>query len=236
MSEYMRILKMIEDNEISLEEGIIMLQESGGDQGIGSDGETNPLDILSKIESGELSADEGVDLIKKTHVSDGYSLNQTGKIENMVEHAPSRISEEELERWKKWWTIPFYIGIGVVILSSFWLNSAYQNSQFGFWFFCSWIPLLIGLLIMALSWNSKSGPWIHVRVRGPKERVAISIPAPMGITSWALRNFGHHIPRLDKTSIDEIILALQNTTKNGTPLYVHVDEGQDGEQVEVFIG
>ena len=89
---------------------------------------------------------------------------------------------------------------------------------------------------MALSWRSKSGPWIHVRVRGPKENVAVSIPAPIGLTSWVLRNFGHFIPQLEKTSVDEILIALESTSKNNAPLSVVVDEGENGEHVEVFIG
>jgi hypothetical protein len=41
---------------------------------------------------------------------------------------------------------------------------------------------------------------------------------------------------MENTSLDEIILALEDSSKAGNPLYVQVDEGNDGEQVEVFIG
>jgi hypothetical protein len=132
--------------------------------------------------------------------------------------------------------IPMYVGVVIVALSTLWMNSSYQNSGYGFWFFCAWLPLLIGLLFMALSWRSRSGPWIHVRVNGPSERVAVSIPVPLKLTGWGLRTFGHYIPNLEKTSVDEILMALEETTKNGVPLYIHVDDGDDGEKVEVFIG
>ena len=89
---------------------------------------------------------------------------------------------------------------------------------------------------MSLSWRSRSGPWIHVRVRGPRERVAISIPAPLGLASWALNTFGQFIPHLERTSVDEIITALEKSHKHDAPLYVQVDEGENGEKVEVFIG
>ena len=96
--------------------------------------------------------------------------------------------------------------------------------------------MLLGLAFMALSWRSQSGPWIHVRVRGPKERVAISIPAPIGLATWALNTFGQFIPHLERTSVDEIITALELSHTQKSPLYIQVDEGEDGERVEVFIG
>jgi hypothetical protein len=41
---------------------------------------------------------------------------------------------------------------------------------------------------------------------------------------------------MEDTSLDEIIVALKDTAESGNPFYVHVDEGEEGEQVEVFIG
>lgn len=234
MSEYMKILKMIENGEISSDEGARLLQEVSS----GSTSPKEPLDalgILSKIDQGEISAEEGIHLLEQTP-TDFEKEGDTTDSEEEATYTHSKISDEEISKWQQWWTIPLYVGMGVVVLSVLWLNSAYQNSGYGFWFFCSWLPLTLGVLLMALSWRSQSGPWIHVRVRGPKENVAVSIPAPIGLTSWALRNFGHYIPQLEKTSVDEIIIALESTSKNNAPLSVIVDEGDDGERVEVFIG
>lgn len=234
MSEYMKILKMIEDGEISPDEGARLLQEIGS----GNPSPEEPLDalgILSKIDRGEISAEEGIHLLENTQ-SETEEDDEKDAGEDEPAHMHSKISNEEISKWQQWWTIPLYVGIGIVVLSVLWLNSAYQSSGYGFWFFCSWLPLSLGILLMVLSWRSKSGPWIHVRVRGPKENVAISIPAPIGLTSWALRNFGHFIPQLEKTSVDEILLALESTSKNNAPLSVVVDEGDNGEHVEVFIG
>jgi hypothetical protein len=235
MSEKMKILQMIENGELSPEEGIQRIQEleknSSADEAMENQ---TALDILSKIETGEISADEGISFLTKPKPAQVELGAEDEDYE--IPSAPPNIPEEELNRWKRWWKYPLYFGVGIVILSTLWLNSAYHNSGIGFWFICSLVPLSIGLLLMVLSWQSQGGPWIHVRVKGENERVAISIPAPLGITSWALRNFGHHIPQLEKTSVDEIIVALENTSKASSPLYVQVDEGEDGEKVEVFIG
>lgn len=233
MSEYMKILKMIEDGEISPDEGANLLQQIGDQEG-SADQNSPPLDILARLDRGELSAEEAIGLL-----SPATSKENSDHLDNQEENrseSPPTISDEELERWKQWWTIPLYVGVGIVVLSTFWINSAYQNSGYGFWFFCSWLPLTLGVLLMVISWRSRTGPWIHVRVNGPNERVAVSIPAPLGLAGWALRTFGHYIPHLEKTSVDEILMALEQTTKNNAPLYIHVDDGEDGEQVDVFIG
>ena len=236
MTDYMSVLKMIEEGDISPEEGIKLLQGIGTMDENNFDSRLDTLDILEKIESGEISAITGIQLIgENNRESKDYTSSENNYMPGLKQDRPS-ISEEDIERWKRWWTFPLYIGLGIVIISTFWLNAAYQNSQFGFWFFCSLIPLIIGLLLISISWGTKSGPWIHIRVKGEKERVAFSIPAPIGITSWLLRNFGHYIPQLEKTSVDEILLALENTSRQNAPLYIQVDEGEKGEHVEIFIG
>lgn len=236
MSDYMSILKMIEEGKISPEEGTKLLQSVGSNEENNFDSKLDTLAILEKIESGEISATTGINLIGENNWDSREFTDTENNFNGGLNQDHFSISEEELERWKRWWTLPLYIGLGIVIISTFWLNAAYQNSQYGFWFFCSLIPLLIGLLLISLSWGTRTSPWIHVRVKGEKERVAFSIPAPIGLTGWMLRNFGHFIPQLEKTSVDEILLALENTSKQNAPLYVQVDEGDKGEHVEIFIG
>ncbi len=234
MSEYMKILKMIENGEITPDEGARLLQEVGASSAP-PDEPLDTLGILSKIDRGEISAEEGIHLLEDTNQNSDPDAEDL-ESDQETAHSPNPISDEEISKWQRWWTIPLYVGLGIVLVSVIWLNSAYQNSGYGFWFFCSWLPLSLGILLMALSWRSKSGPWIHVRVRGPKENVAVSIPAPIGLTGWVLRNFGHFIPQLEKTSVDEILIALESTSKNNAPLSIVVDEGENGEHVEVFIG
>lgn len=232
MSDHMKILKMIEDGEITPDEGARKLQEIAQSPSIAEE-ENSPMDILERVNQGALSADEAAHLLAGQGPP---SAERAFPDDQTAPEPPPSISDEELEKWKQWWTIPMYVGVGVVVLATLWINSAYQNSGYGFWFFCAWVPMVIGLLLMGLAFRSRSGPWIHVRVRGPKERVAISIPAPLGLTGWVLNTFGHYIPHLERTSVDEILSALEQSHTANAPLYVQVDEGDDGERVEVFIG
>ena len=81
---------------------------------------------------------------------------------------------------------------------------------------------------------------LHLRIQQKEgdwpRNIAISFPLPIHITAWFFRLFGKKIPGVQDTSIDELILALDKTTAADNPLYVKVDEGEDGERVEVFIG
>jgi hypothetical protein len=232
MSEYMKILRMIEEGEISPDEGAELLQNLEIPQDQEND-EARPIDVLSRLDSGEINTEEALNILN-TPPNDF----QAGTEVEFDTHAspPPEISDEELRKWKQWWMIPMYVGVAIAALSGLWINSAYQSSGYGFWFFCAWLPMLIGVLFIALSLGSRSGPWIHVRVRGPKERVAISIPAPLKFTGWILNNFGHYIPKMDAATVEQFLMALENVSRDGTPLYVHVDEGDDGEKVDVFIG
>ena len=83
---------------------------------------------------------------------------------------------------------------------------------------------------------------LHIRVQragastdGPRH-IALSFPLPIRLTAWALRLAGPHIPQLKDSGIDELILALAETTSAESPLYVDVNEGEGGEHVHVYIG
>ncbi len=227
---------MIESREITPEEGAKMLENLPKTKGKESNEEMH---ILEQIESGEISPDEGIQLLQgseETLGDQGRSDEFPKNTKDPRPNPPPIISQEELDKWKRWWMYPMYVGIGITLLAAYWMYSAFQGSGYGFWFFCSWLPMLLGIALIALAWNSQSGTWLHVRVRSKSQRVAVSMPIPMRLTAWGLRTFGHFIPNLGDTSLDEIILALDSTAKDGNPFYIQVDEGEDGEKVEVFIG
>ncbi|MBC8333437.1 MAG: hypothetical protein H8E28_15760 [Anaerolineae bacterium] len=204
--------------------------------------------ILGMIDQGIISAEEGFNLLQALNAepdkrdSSGVDSATEAKIlpddirdtENM---APD---PEEIARWKRWWLIPLYVGAGVTALSGLLMYWAWSATGIGFWFACTWMPFFVGVLLMALSWSSQTSPWLHVRVKqkaGEKpQRVSISFPLPIRLSAWGLRNFGHFIPNIDATGLDEVILALGDSKTEDTPLFVDVSEGDDGERVQVFIG
>lgn len=148
--------------------------------------------------------------------------------------------DPNLARWRRYWMIPLWIGVGITVLGGLLLFWAYQAGGFSFWFGCAWLPFILGLAVMVMAVASRTARWLHLRVhQKPGERpqtIALSFPLPLRLTAWLIRNFGHHIPQLKNTGIDEMILALGKHTSSETPFYVEVDEGEDGEKVQVYIG
>jgi hypothetical protein len=105
------------------------------------------------------------------------------------------------------------------------------------------VPFTLGLLAIILAWQSRTSPWLHLRVQqAPGEtpqRIAISMPLPTGLAAWFLRTFGHRIPAMKEQGLDELdkmILAVGKNVSPDNPIYVQVDEGENGEKVEIYIG
>ncbi len=229
-SERTKILDMIEDGIITAEEGLRLIQVL--------DDSVAGVSSVPKAESQPPSTEplstsgEGLEA-EPTQVWDDAEV---------IDHEPPPAPPDlaEIKKWKRWWVIPLWIGAGITVMGGLLMYWAFSASGFGFWFACAWFPFLLGVAVLALAWGSRTTPWLHIRVHqkpGEKpEKIAISFPIPIRLTAWGLRTFGHHLPNIDATGLDEIILAMGDTADAGTPFFVDVDEGEDGERVQVFIG
>lgn len=144
-----------------------------------------------------------------------------------------------LTKWRRFWWIPLWVGVVITVFSATLMYLAWSKGGFGFWFACTWFPFALGVLVMALAYASRTARWLHVRVHqkpGEKpQNISISLPIPLRLTAWFFRTFKGRIPKMGNTSIDELIIALEATNPD-TPFYVEVNEGEDGERVEVYIG
>jgi hypothetical protein len=142
-------------------------------------------------------------------------------------------------RFRSFWLIPLWVGAAITVVGGLLMFLAWQGSRFGFWFACSWFPFALGVLVLILAWAARGTPWLHLRVRqaegkeGPRN-IVLSFPLPLRLAGWGLRTFGHRIPGLEQTNVDEIIVALEHISPE-TPFSIEVDEG-DGEHVEIYIG
>jgi hypothetical protein len=228
--ERAKILEMIEDGSITAEEGLRLLEViDGAASELVADLEVEPQPAWTEPSP---MPDPDVDTEEVEYYEEVKILDN--------EPAPSPPDPEDLERWKRWWFIPLWVGIGITVIGGLLMFWAYSAGGFGFWFACSWFPFLLGVGVLALAWGSHTAPWLHVRVQqAPGEtpqRIAISFPIPVHLTVWGLRLFGHYIPHMEGVPLDEVILALKEVSKDGTPFFVDVDEGENGEKVQVFIG
>lgn len=221
--------------------------------------------ILKMVEAGKISADEAMKLIKALEedaLEDEIEIIQPEAgpdhrpklAEGSNPSAPARDGgqagseredsvapefEEVKARARRFAMIPLGIGVVLTILASYWLFVLVQNANYGFWFACAWFPLLLGILLLALSSGGMNARWLYVNVdQSPGERpehITLGFPVPLGLMGWLLRTFGHFIPGMDRQRVEDV-LSLLATTGAHEPLIVNVEEGDRGERVQVYIG
>lgn len=193
--------------------------------------------ILKQVEAGEISTEEAVRLLE--------ALGQTAQSETGPEPAkvgaePSREAftppMDVPKRLAQFWLYPLYAGVGLVILGAILLYAVYGAAASGLWAVCGWPLFALGVIVVAAAWWLRKARWIHVRVTG-KERVALSLPIPLGLTAWIIKIVRPFAPQLRGTGVDEVILGLSDTlSKDSQPIYVDVKDDEKGEHVQVYIG
>ncbi len=200
--------------------------------------------ILDMVEEGAITAEEGLRLINAMGGSPAMPSTRAEGVEvidGQEQSTAPQIPPEErrrMNRLKSWWVLPFGVGLLITTLGAIWMYTAFSGSGFGWGFWLAWIPFLLGIFIVAVSFQTSRSLWLHVRIKQkPGEspgRIAISMPMPIGLTRWVLRHFGRRIPGLKDQPLENVSEILDNLSPE-EPFYVHVQE-DDGEEVEVFIG
>jgi len=211
--------------------------------------ENERLEILEMIQKGTISPEEGMKLIEaigesweKSEME--YSIAKAeleGSFEPIeTDEYSQEVDQDHFNKLKSWWIIPFWIGVAITIMGGSLMYWAWSAHGIGFGFVAAWIPFLIGVGLLVLGWNSRTGPWLHIRIQqkpGEKPgRIAISFPIPNRFFAWSLRTFGSFIPNMNLSGADEILLALGNYSQGDTPLTIDVDDSDDGEKVRIYIG
>lgn len=198
--------------------------------------------ILQLVADGKISADEAAALMRTLDetAEEEVEVIEAGPAASRERSDPSDF-EEVRRRAMRWAMIPLWGGVLFTILSAWGMYSIQQNTGYTFWFFCLGMPLLFGVLLIVLGAGGIGSRWLYVNVDRTRARdwpknITIALPLPLGLVSWFLKNFGSHIDGLKKTTVDEVIMAISLTKAVKEPLIVNVEDGKDGERVQVFIG
>lgn len=212
--------------------------------------------ILKMVEEGKISAEEAMKLIEALGESSDEAEVIEGSSPELGEATSAfgsgttagfesaSIDPDEFDevayRARSLWRIPLWIGVAIIALTAFWLDALVSASNFGFWFYCAWVPLLFGVLLVGLFAGSRTSRWLYVNVeqrRGEWPRnITLGFPLPLGLTAWFLRHFGHNIGGLRHTNVDEVVEILSAGLSSREPMIVNVNEGEGGERVQVYIG
>jgi hypothetical protein len=201
----------------------------------------NKLEILKKVEDGTLSVEEGSELLGildsgVRSMPQPKVVQHQHHIEEMSEPAePYKVSG----CWKAAWSMILLGGAVLTAFSAFWVYQGYQSKGFGWGFWLSWIPLVVGVLITILGWALMESPWLHVRVHSEEDEknvnIVFSIPIPLGLMRWFFRTFGSRMPEeVHGVQVLEMLDELEASLKRGEPFHIQVDDEKDKSKVEIF--
>ena len=202
---------------------------------------------LEMVANGTINAEEAARLMRALEEAAG---EEVGVIEAPADPGPaaepgvpSAAPElDEVRRHAAFFSfLPLAGGVLITVLSAWGMYAAQQKAGLNFWFFCLSLPLLLGVMLIALGAGVRGSRWLYVHVDRSHQQewprnIRLAFPLPLGLAAWFLKTFGAQIRGLDATSLDEIIQGLAAAKDIHEPLIVNVDEGADGEKVRVFIG
>ncbi|MCB0100589.1 MAG: hypothetical protein H6635_16990 [Anaerolineales bacterium] len=205
--------------------------------------------ILQMVVDGKISAEEAASLMRAL---DESVEEETDSAEPEVlefesvssgERSDAPEIDEVRRRAHRFSSAFLWIGILVTVFIAWWMFGIQQNAGLNFWFFCLGMPLTFGILLIAMGAGSKTSRWLYVNVDrtrskdpGGPRKISLAFPLPLGFAGWFIRNFGSRIEGLKNTNVDDVVNAIAMTKDMTDPLIVHVDDADDGERVQVFIG
>jgi hypothetical protein len=199
--------------------------------------------ILQMVQDGKISAEQAASLmraIEEDATQPEMEVLETGSASS-DEGTYTPEFEAVKARARRFAMIPLWIGVFMTVLSAWGIYSLQQRSGVNFWLFFLMIPLLLGVLLIALGAGAQNSKWLYVNVdrRNTEDwprNITLGFPLPLGLTAWFLRSFGHNIRGMQNTNVDEIIQILDATGKSGAPLIINANDNEDGEHVQVYIG
>ena len=201
--------------------------------------------ILQMVEEGKISAEEAAGLMRALDADSAEEQVEVFEVESSSGFEESGTSAPEFEEVKaralRFAMIPLWVGVGIAVLSAWGIFSIQQTAGVNFWFFCLMFPLMLGVLLIAIGSAGPGSKWLYVNVDRryandwPKN-ITLGFPLPLGLTAWFMRTFGHNISGMNKAQMDGIVEVLNATGKSDEPFIVNVDDDDDGDRVQVYIG
>lgn len=185
------------------------------------------LQILELIEAGEISAREGARRLE--------ALTEIAETPEAPATPAASVPRPALARWL--WQAVFWTGGGLVAGGGLLVGSVYSESIAAGWLAWGWILFTLGVVGLVLGWWLRRAHWLSLRVQQPDgPNIFFALPLPLGPIAWVLRVVAPFVPQLEGTGVDELILAMREEARDGRLLFVEVDEGEGGEQVQVYFG
>lgn len=198
-------------------------------------------EILKSVEDGTLTAEEGSDLIGI--LDRGREAAPEAEVLDPIEpmnDADGSGSPRVSGWWKALWSLILLGGATLTGFSALWAYRGYERAGLGWGFWLSWIPFILGLLLMVFGSILLDSPWMHIKVdtkkEGKAQKINIAIPVPLKLISWGIKTFGRHMPvDLKEKGLEDVLSEVETAMKRGEPFQIEVDDKEDGDQVYITI-
>jgi hypothetical protein len=198
--------------------------------------------VLNMLQEGKISAEEAAELLEALDAADGPTPEPVAP-ESVVQPVNYSVRADlppDLARFRRYWQIPFFGALALLILTGLWLRSLYRSSDgsvtLGFGCVLSLFILMTGLTLLALL--SRRAPWVHIRVQeADGSRVAISLPLPIQLARWGLQMARGYVGPAVQDHLDTAAAFLDAAAQDpgGEPLTISVND-DDGDRVRIYIG
>jgi hypothetical protein len=200
--------------------------------------------ILKMIDEGKITAEEGLKLMQAL-AQDDEAEAQTPQLEaesggeaEWQPAPPDPVVERLKRRVRSFYVVPLFGGTFLTILIAWLMYRSLENGSSGLVFYCLLFPaLLLGVLLLTLGASSQKSSWVYVDVQQkPGSRPGrIMFGFPLEWARWLVNTFKGQMPHHEREKAD-MVLQVMNETTRSEPIVVHVDDGEDGDKVDVYIG
>jgi len=185
--------------------------------------------ILHMVEQGTITAEEAQELLD---AMEDYE-DESG-IDDLVYDVPEAFGSRQI------WRRPFGISMVVATIGGSLLLRTRRATGLFTWFRgVVLLPLtLVAMLVAVVTYLSKDGPWLHVRVRSAeRERISLSLPFPLHLIRGGLRMARSQISDNEigeKMDAAAEFLEAVETSDLRDPLTIDVMD--EGNNVQIFLG
>ncbi len=197
--------------------------------------------ILRMIDEGKITAEEGLKLMQALALdeeAEAAPYFPTAEAGGEAAPEPDPVVERLKRKVRSFYVIPLFSGVVITILLAWLMYQAVEKGSLGFAFYCLMFPLfLFGIGLVGLGASSQKSSWVYVDIQQkPGEHPGrIMLGFPLEIVRWLAGTFKGFVPGQERDKV-ELVLNAINTTTSQEPLVVQVDEGEDGDKVNVYIG
>jgi len=185
--------------------------------------------ILKMLEEGTISAEEAEELL--TVIEDDYDDPPA---------VDTSYDGPDMSQFRSYWRRPFTISMLVLLVSGSGLWQIRRSTGLPSLLrrFLFWPVTILAALTAAITYLSKDGPWLHMRIRSADgDRIAISLPFPLHLMRGALRVATEQASNEDmREKLDAAAAFLEAIETADISDPVTIDVRDEGDNVQIFLG